>query len=171
MTSIVRVFKYIPKVNKLNLIINDRYIVKKTMFDNYKYNYLCWKSKCLSNYYFDEYSYNKKIFTLDFRITKDILKIKHLSINSDYNDKNSITYNTDNDRVKLTEEEKIEVKNVVFDIIKETANKNNINKVVIDIHNNLERYNEELKDEGFIVNYDNKYYSNPNWIQAEKIIK
>ena len=105
MTSIVRILKYVPKVN--NLIINDRYIVKKTTFDNYKYNYLCWKSKCLPYLYlyFDEYSHNKKIFTLDFRITKDILKIKHLSINSDYNDKKSITYNTDTDRLKLTETE------------------------------------------------------------------
>ena len=34
MTSIVRILKYVPKVN--NLIINDRYIVKKTTFDNYK---------------------------------------------------------------------------------------------------------------------------------------
>ena len=171
MSSIIRILKYIPKTNKSNLIINDKYLIKKTMFDNYKYNYLCWKSRCISNMYIDEYSYNRKLFTLDFTITKDIIKIKHLSINSDYNDKNSKTYNNDNNRIKLKEEETTEIKKFVFYLIEEIATKNNINKVVIDIHTNLERYNNELKDEGFIANYDNKYYLNPNWIQAEKIIK
>jgi len=175
MTSSTRLLKSLPHLSKLNSFYSDKYIIRQTVYDNYKYNYLCWKSKCLYNIYFDEYSYYRKIFALDFNITKDMLKIKHLAINNDYNDKNSYTnyynkYYYDKDKVKLTDEETSEVKLYIFDLIKNTAIKNNVNKIVIDIHSNLERYNYELKKEGFIPNYDIKCYDNPFWIQAEKSI-
>jgi beta-1,4-mannosyl-glycoprotein beta-1,4-N-acetylglucosaminyltransferase len=79
----------------------DKYFIKRTVYDNYKYNLLCWKSKCLYNLYFNEYSYYRKIFALDFNITKDMLKIKHLSINNDYNDKTSMTYYNQYDKNKV----------------------------------------------------------------------
>ena len=53
--------------------------------------------------------------------------------------------------------------------IENVAKSNNINKITIDIHSNLERYNCELKDEGFIVT-NNRCYDNPFWFIAEKII-
>ena len=153
----------------------NKYIITQIKFDNTKYNYLCWKSRCLYNLYFDNYSNNRKIFALDFSITKDMLKIKHLSINNDYYDKKSITnyynrYDYDINKIRLTDEETKEVKKFVFDLITNTAIENNVYKVVIDIHSNLERYNYELKKEGFIPNYDIKCYDNPFWIQAEKSI-
>jgi hypothetical protein len=107
---------------------------------------------------------------LDFNITKDMLKIKHLSINNDYYDKNSITNNYDENKLKLTDEETKEVKKFVFDLIKNIAIKKNVNKIVIDVHSNLNRYNYELKNEGFITNHDVKCYINPHWIQAEKAL-
>ncbi len=172
MTTSTRVIKTLPhQLNKINAVYGDKYLIKRTVFDNYKYNFLCWKSKCLYNIYFNEYSYNRKIFALDFNITKDMLKIKHLSINNDYNDKTSIIYyNNDNDKVLLKEEESNEVKRFVFDLIYNTAIEKNINKVVIDINRDLGRYKNELKNEGFILNYNNKCYSNPHWIEAEKIL-
>jgi hypothetical protein len=176
MTTSIRILKSLPhQMNTINQIYTDKYLIKRTVFDNYKYNFLCWKSKCLRNLYFNEYSYNRKIFTLDFNITKDILKIKHLSINNDYNDKTSITYHQnlydyDKNKVLLTQEESNEVKRFVFDFIYDTAIEKNINKVAIDINSDLRRYNCELESEGFVPNYDNKCYSNPAWIQAEKII-
>ena len=154
-------------MSKINRIFDNKYIIRQTIYDNYKYNFLCWKSKCLYNIYFDDYSYYRKIFALDFKITNDMLKIKHLSINNDYNDKKSII-NNDKNKLRLTDEETKEVKIFVFDFIKKTAIEKNVNKIVIDIHSNLERYNYELKKEGFIPNYDIKCYDNPFWIQAEK---
>ena len=182
MTTSIRLIKSLPNLPHLsklaNQIYGDKYLIKRTVFDNYKYNLLCWKSKCLYNLYFDEYSYYRKIFALDFNITKDMLKIKHLSINNDYNDKTSMThynpynpYNQyDKNKVLLTQEESNEVKRFVFDLIYDTAIEKNINKVAIDINSDLGRYNCELKNEGFIPNYDNKCYLNSHWIQAEKII-
>ena len=90
MTTSTRILTSFPHLNNLNYL--NKYVIRQIKFDNYKYNYLCWKSRCLYNIYFDDYSYNRKVFALDFIITNDILKIKHLSINNDYNDKTSITY-------------------------------------------------------------------------------
>ena len=161
----IRIINISPHLNNINRIYGNKFLLKQTNFDNIKYNYLCWKSRCLYNIYFDEYSDNKKIFVLDFNISKDILKIKHLSINNDYYDK------IDNkNKNKLNDEELMQVKFFVFDLIKNKAIEKNINKVVIDIHSNLERYNYDLKNEGFIPNFDIKSNDNPLWIQAEKTI-
>jgi len=154
MTTSTKILKSLPHLSKFN-----KYIISQTIYDNYKYNFLCWKSRCLYNIYYDDYSYNRKVFALDFNITRDMLKIKHLSINNDYYDKNSITnyynkYDYDENKLKLTDDETKEVKIYVFDLIKKIAIEKNVNKIVIDIHSNLERYNYELKKEGFIPNYD-----------------
>ena len=176
MTTSIRIIKSLPNLPHLsklaNQIYGDKYLIKRTVFDSYKYNLLCWKSTCLYNLYFNEYSYNRKIFALDFNITKDMLKIKHLSINNDYNDKTCMTYynSYDKNKILLTEDESNEVKRFVFDLIYDTAIEKNINKVAIDINSDLGRYNCELKNEGFIPNYDNKCYLNSHWIQADKIL-
>ena len=44
MTLSTRLLKSLPHLSKLNSFYSD------------KYNYLCWKSKCLYNIYFDEYN-------------------------------------------------------------------------------------------------------------------
>ena len=168
MTTSIRLLSGLSHLNNLNKFYGNKYLIMEQIFDNTKYNYLSWVSRCLFKSYYDDYSYNRKIFALDFSITNDILKINHLSINNDYNDKNNI-YN-DKNKVKLTEEEVINVKKYVFNLIKNKAIENNINKIAIDIHSDLKRYNYELNNEGFIPNYDIKCYNNPNWIQAEKII-
>ena len=174
MATTTQIIKSLPHLNKLQYsIYSNKYLIKKTVFDNTKYNYLCWKSRCLYNIYFDEYSFNRKIFTLDFNITKDILKIKHLSINNDYNDNTKMIYYNnkyDENKLLLTITESNEIKRFVFDLIYTTAIENNIDKIVIDIPSDLGRYNLELKNEGFILNYDNKCYLNPDWIHAEKKI-
>ena len=40
----------------------------------------------------------------------------------------------------------------------------------MEIHSNLERYNEEFKDLGFII-IENKKLFNPYWIEIEKELK
>jgi hypothetical protein len=68
-----------------------------------------------------------------------------------------------------SDDETILIKKSIIKFIENFAIKENINKIIIDVHNNLERYNYELKDLGFILNY-NINNINPYWIQAEKII-
>jgi len=179
MSSSVRVFNSLlhltnKKTSPIKITYNyaDKYLLRKTINNNY-INIHSWKSKCLYNMYFDDYSNDNKIFTLDLKIIKDIIKIKHLSINNDYYDKTLDNYRHNNIKKylnKLTDEETQQIKTFIFDYIMSYSKENNIKKIVIDIHSNLERYNHELKDEGFVPNYEIKCYSNPYWIKAEKII-
>lgn len=173
MSSSVRVFNSLLHLTnkntspiKITYNYADKYLLRKTIINNY-INIHSWKSKCLYTMYFDDYSNDNKIFTLDLKINKDIIKIKHLSINNDYYEK---TLGIQNYLNKLNDEETQQIKTFIFDYIMSYSKENNIKKIVIDIHSNLERYNHELKDEGFVPNYEIKCYSNPYWIKAEKII-
>ena len=184
MSSSVRVFNSLLHLTnkntspiKITYNYADKYLLRKTIINNY-INIHSWKSKCLYTMYFDDYSNDNKIFTLDLKINKDIIKIKHLSINNDYYEKtldiyfnyNFNQFNYNKCKNKLTDEETQQIKTFIFDYIMNYSKENNIKKIIIDIHSNLERYNLELKDEGFIPNYKIKWYSNPYWIQAEKDI-
>ena len=171
MSSSVRVFNSLLHLTnkntspiKITYNYADKYLLRKTIINNNYINIHSWKSKCLYTMYFDDYSNDNKIFTLDLKINKDIIKIKHLSINNDYYEKTLGIQNY------LTDEETQQIKTFIFDYIMNYSKENNIKKIIIDIHSNLERYNLELKDEGFIPNYKIKWYSNPYWIQAEKDI-
>jgi hypothetical protein len=66
------------------------------------------------------------------------------------------------------DETKLILKSLI-NFIENFAKKNNINKIVIDIHNNLERFNYELKNLGFIIT-EKISLINPFWLEAEKII-
>jgi len=159
MSSSIKIYKSIQQLigNKCKSIdTNSYYILKKSAYNNNKnFNFLCWKSKCI----YDEYSHDNKIFTIDYNINNDILKIKHLSINNDYYEKNNIIKNNN----LLTNEETLKIKRYIFNYLSTM----NINKITIDIHSNLNRYNYELKDEGFVIT-NKRCYSNPFWIEAEK---
>ena len=119
----------------------------------------------VSNNYLDIiYNYDKNILSLDYYICDDNIKIEYLCINNDfYSDKF-------NENVFLTKKEYMIVKNAVFNYIENIAIYNNKYKLIIDIHNNLDRYNAELKDLGFINTY-RKCYNNFFWYEAEKILK
>ena len=68
----------------------------------------------------------------------------------------------------LVDEETTLIKISLLKFIENWAIKEKINKIIIDIHSNLERYNYELIDLGFIPNFNNKCKLNPYWIEAEK---
>lgn len=182
MSSSIRVFNSLQHLlNKNTSAFKYNYankILLKKSIDNNSQYIQSWQSKCLVNFYFQEfYNYNK-IFTLDFKINNDILKINNLSINNDYYDKkldlylkyNFNHYDYNKYKNKLTDEETLQIKKFIYDYIMNYSKNNNIKKITIDIHRNFERYNLELKEEGFIPNYEIKWYSNPYWIQVEKYI-
>ena len=116
----------------------DKILLKKTI-DNKSQYIQSWQSKCLFNYYFQEFSNYNKIFTLDLKINNDILKIKNLSINNDYYEKileinynyNYYHYDYNKYKNKLTDEETRQIKKFIFDYIMNYSKENNIKKIII----------------------------------------
>ena len=172
---------FLPEPSILNTpIFSNKYIVKhnsyNTLFHNSieYHNVKCWKSNCIFNYYIND-SNNNEIFKLDFNINKNdvnnpFIKIDYLGINNDYYDKKyKSSYPNLYDENNITDEETKLIKKSLIKYIENLALKENINKIIIDIHSNLERYNYELKEEGFIPT-NNESYLNPFWIEAEKIL-
>lgn len=119
------------------------------------------------NYYVIKASYiknNSFIFSLNYYIKDNNIKIDYLNINNDYYS------NKFNENKILTNNEYKLLKEAIFNYIETIAYKNDNQKLIIDIHNNLERYNYELKEIGFI-NTNRRCFDNHFWIEAEKILK
>lgn len=88
-----------------------------------------------------------------------------MNINNDFYDKkNKIK------KILLLDEETNLIRISLLKFIENWAIKENIHKIIIDIHNNLERFNYELLNMGFIPNFSKKCKLNPFWIEAEKIL-
>jgi len=111
---------------------STKYILKKDITSDLRsYSLQCWLSTCLYDYL---------IFSLDLIINDDNIKIEHLSINNDYYD------NQYNDRTKILSNNEVSMlKNIIFDYIEDLAISKNKNKLIIDIHNNMKRFDNELK--------------------------
>ena len=171
---------------KLNINFNDN-SYKKNYFNNYilkhnnyntifsntieYHNLKCWKSRCFFNHYIDNYNDDNMIFSLDFNINKDdnIIKIDYLYVNNDFFDIKYKDFFQNRNKILKHDETKLIIESLI--IFMENLGKNkNIKKIIIDVHNNLERYNYELKDLGFIINNNIVNKINPYWIQAEKDI-
>jgi hypothetical protein len=170
----------IPKNNILNSpILSDKFAVKhkhyNVMFkNNIEYHNLkCWKSMCFFNYNLENQKEENLIFLLDFNINKNdinnqFIKIENIIIDNDFYDTKyneiykKLNFFLNNDETKL-----IGKSLIIF--LENYAIKNKIKKIIIDIHSNLERFNYDLKDLGFIPT-DRRCLLNPFWIEAEKII-
>jgi len=169
----------LPKPSIFNTpIYSNKYVVKHKKYNIIFHNLIeyhnlkCWNSNCIFNYYINN-SDDKEIFKLNFNINKNdinnpFIYIDYLGINNDYYDKKYYSvYPTDN--IILTNDETKLIKRSLINYLEIVAIKENINKLIIDVHSNLDRYNYELKEEGFIVTY-NQCMLNPYWIRLEKII-
>ena len=82
-----------------------------------------------------------------------------------------MNYRFDNDRVKLeyfnTPDSKITQSLIKY--VENHAKEHNVNKLVLDVHNNLNRYNDEYKKYNFVLN-GNRCRDNYYWVETEKII-
>ena len=176
MTSLLRISTNINKFILPFVIFSNNFVLKHSDY-NIKFrnsveyhNIKCWKSNCILNYHIkdEDEDDNNRIFKLDFTINDSFIKIDYLDINNDfYNKKYNYYYKSNS---LLTNDE---VKMVRMSLIKFVENwgiKKNINKIIIDIHSNLERYDEEFKDLGFNIT-ENKCLLNPYWFIAEKQLK
>jgi hypothetical protein len=150
-------------VQSPNIFLNDKYILGECIEDyNLKYIRI-WKSKACFNYYFNKmHMTDNLIACLDYTINNDHIKIEYLSISDDFD----INYRKN---IILNDNDAIELKNSLILYIENIAKINNLNKIIIDVHNNLKYYNKYFKDNNFIIT-DKRCNDNPFWIETEKII-
>ena len=182
LTSILKlstdISKILPEKHLFNTAIYSNNYVLEHNYYNTKFRNLieyhninCWKSNCIFNYYIEKSDYNNIIFSVDFSINKDdinnsFIKIDFMDINNDFYCKKDKIRN-----ILLLDEETNVIRISLLKFIENWAIKEKINKIIIDIHSNLERYNYELLNLGFIPNFNKKCKLNPYWIEAEKILK
>lgn len=169
----------ISRVKTNNFYLNDfsdKYItslnvIKIDNSDNI-YSLKAWKSKCFYNHIMEAYNYNKNyIMCCDFIINKkkDNIKIDYLAVNNDYYDKIHNLKTKDAININLNDNDELILRKNVINYIENIARDEKISRIIIDIHNNLHRYNAELKNEGFINTF--RYCNdNPHWFEAEKIL-
>ena len=165
--------KILPAKHLLNTALySNNYIVEQNNYNIRNlieyHNIRCWKSNCIINLYIENPDNDNMIFSLDFSINKDdinntFIKIDYMNINNDFYDKKDKI----NKKILLDDETNL-IRISLLKFIENWAIKENIHKIIIDIHSNLERYNYELLNLGFIPNFSKKCKLNTFWIEAEK---
>jgi len=154
---------YNLKNNKTNNIYSKKIILKKEILsDNKIYSFNSWFGTFIYGFYVNIKDTYKYIFNLDLIENDDNIKIEYLSINNDYHSKNKNNL--------LSDYEFLSLKRSIFNYIEDFAISKNKTKIIIDIHQNMKRFNYELKDEGFI-NSNNRCIDNYYWFEAVKKIK
>jgi hypothetical protein len=162
----------IYKKNVFNNFVINNNNYKTILNNNIEYHNLkCWKSYCIFNNYMNNLNDNNMIYSLDFHVNKNdinnpFIKIDYLYVNNDFYDIKYNEFFKNRNKLLKEDETKLIIKSLI-NFIEKLGKKEQIKKIIIDIHKNLERYEYELKDLGFIINdNDNNHF----WIQAEKII-
>lgn len=149
-----------------NFCIDKKFIVGEIVNDKENYNILrIWKTNVFLSFYLEDMKMTNIIGCLDYRINNDNIKIEYLSVRDNFD---SILYNNDNYLI-LNDDEAIELKNALIKYIENIARKNNISKIIIDVHKKLKYYNFYYKDSGFILT-ERQCNDNPFWIESEKLI-
>jgi hypothetical protein len=121
-----------------------------------------WNVNPISKYWHEDFAAEKFIVAIDYKIEPDRIKIEYFNVNNNkYSKYNKhCNYLTDSEVHELT------VSILIF--VEKIARKNNKNKIVIDVHNNLKTYNKYYKD--FFEVTSRKCLDNPFWIEVEKNI-
>lgn len=148
--------------NKYNIynIITDKIFSEKFVFkqkllaENY-YNVRIIKKYCCFDNQFDNY-----IGGIDYIINEDNIKIEYLFIV----DNNYPAYK----QYILNDDEALQLKKALLTYIDNIAIKNNINKIIIDIHINKKFYNRYLKNDKYVLL--KRCSDNPYWIEAIKYL-
>lgn len=165
-----------PKFNILQEpILSNKFVVNHNYFNtNYRnlveyHNIICWKSNCIFHNHIEKDNEYNLIYLMDFNINKNnyddhYIRLNYLYVNNDFYEKKN------NKTIKLLNDDETKmVLKALIKFIENWAIKEKINKIIIDVHSNLERYNSEFKDLGFILT--NKLsLINPHWVEAVKYI-
>jgi hypothetical protein len=119
-----------------------------------------WRTKALFDYWFDDFKDCGKNFigALDYTIHSTYIKIDYLCIN------NSEMKNMYNNPLDEYDSEDL-IKSLIH-FIKMIAKKENKDKIIIDVHENLRLYNQYYYYNGFDIT-NRKSKDRPFWIEAE----
>lgn len=121
-----------------------------------------WNITSISNYWYQEYTLNNFIIAIDYRIEQDRVKIEYLNVNDEEHIRSikNVDFLNKYDVYEITRSMLIFIENI--------TRKNNKNKIVIDVHNNLRIYNKYYKE--FFRITSRKCLDNPYWVEVEKTI-
>ena len=148
-----------PISNNCKCIYGNKIAIKHSLKKNMNIIRI-WKTKSLFDYWYDDFNNCGRNFigSFDYTIYDTYIKIDYLCIN------NSETKNMyDNPLDKYDTEDLIKS---LINFIKIIAKKENKNKIIIDVHSNLEHYNKYYSQFGFTATV-RKCSDNPYWIEAE----
>jgi len=142
------------------LVYGNNYVLNKESYKN-KFVCNCWKSKVLFNkIYLNNMNIGNMVFSLNFEINKNSIYISDIKISDDYYDNiytGNIKRSYNNDVFNIDD--------IINNYIIKYHTDEEINKITININNNLDKYSEELDKLGFVLNLTS--YSG----KLEKIIK
>lgn len=150
----------IPLSNFLKFNITSSFTSILTENDNYILIYNHHTLTCIKQ--------SKRIFNINYTLHQNNIKIDYLTINNDYYHKKQKEYEFIVNNIILNETEYRLLKQSLFKYIENCAIRNNINKIIIDTHNNLKRYHYELKEEGFIPTNTISSKNNSHYIEVIK---
>ncbi len=145
-----------------NIFFTEKYLINENKINNKYFNVRIVKKYCCFDNHFDSI-----IGGIDYTVNDNHIKIEKLFI-SDYD------YNK-NEKTKyyysyiLNDEDAVRLKKSIITYITNIAVNNNINKIIIDVYQDLKFYNRYLADEGFKV-LNKICFDNPLWLETVKII-
>ena len=162
----------LQNLKELNELLNDNSSLynRKCIYENRIAIKLClkkntnivriWRTKSLFDYWFDDFEHCSKNFigALDYTIHDTYIKIDYLCIN------NSEMKNMYNNPLDQYESEDLIISLINF--IKIIAKKENKDKIIIDVHENLRLYEKYYYYNGFDIT-NRKCIKNPYWFEAE----
>ena len=147
-------------------IYEDKIAIQHSLKNNSHFIRI-WKTKSLFDYWYNNFHYFHRNFiaSLDYTIYDKYIKIDYLYIN-DFNNKiNIMLYNN-----PLDEYESEDLLKSLITFVKIIAKKENKDKIIIDVHENLRIYEKYYYYNGFKIT-NRKSDNNPFWIQIELILK
>jgi len=127
--------------------------------DSILHRYRICKTKLLFDYAGNDYTpLNNYVAALDYSVNPDNIKIEYINVdnceNNNYND------------FYFDEKQTFELKKSLIAYVKNLAKEENKNKVIVDVHHNLNTYNLLYSTEGFKVTTRNSIHG-PHWIEIE----
>ena len=141
------------------LPVTDLNIATQRGADSILHRYRVFKTKLLFDYAGNDYkNLNNYVAALDYSINTDNIKIEYINVdnceNNNYND------------FYFDEKEGFELKKSLIIYVKNMAKEENKNKIIVDVHHNLNTYNSLYLKEGFSITTRNSTRS-PQWIEIE----
>lgn len=139
-------------------VYSNKMMVHHTVDNEINVFRIC-KTKLLFDYAGNDYkNLNNYVAVLDYSVNPDNIKIEYINVdNCDNNNYNDFYFD---------EKEAFEMKKSLIVYVKNLAKEENKNKIIVDVHHNLNTYNSLYLKEGFSITTRNSTRS-PQWIEIE----